>query len=160
MADGTISLEEGLGFKAIDSNEIRRKQRGISDPLSPIQLNLMPSGNLNRSSPTELEAHNPKYMKPIELGNPLGLIPDGIGKKDTFKQHLVGPTQMEPLSTPPTSTNLVESNKAQVGSLVDTLSESESEDELLEVLVGVVRSSLAGCLPEAGLGLEEKADDY
>ncbi|KAI8538817.1 hypothetical protein RHMOL_Rhmol09G0133000 [Rhododendron molle] len=30
MADGTISLEEGLGFKAIDSNEIRRKQRGIS----------------------------------------------------------------------------------------------------------------------------------
>ncbi|KAI8564160.1 hypothetical protein RHMOL_Rhmol03G0160400 [Rhododendron molle] len=71
MADGTISIEEGLGFKAIDSNEIRRKQRGISDPLSPIQLNPMPSGNLNRSSPTELEAHNPKYMKPIELGNPL-----------------------------------------------------------------------------------------
>ncbi|KAG5557721.1 hypothetical protein RHGRI_007839 [Rhododendron griersonianum] len=33
MADGTILMAEGLGCKAIDSNEIRRKQKGISEPL-------------------------------------------------------------------------------------------------------------------------------
>ncbi|KAI8522320.1 hypothetical protein RHMOL_RhmolUnG0004100 [Rhododendron molle] len=33
MADGTISFADGLGSKALDSNEIRRKHRGI-DPLT------------------------------------------------------------------------------------------------------------------------------
>ncbi|KAI8564159.1 hypothetical protein RHMOL_Rhmol03G0160300 [Rhododendron molle] len=32
MADGTISMAEGLGSKALDSNEIRRKQKNNSDP--------------------------------------------------------------------------------------------------------------------------------
>ncbi|KAG5557720.1 hypothetical protein RHGRI_007839 [Rhododendron griersonianum] len=59
MADGTILMAEGLGCKAIDSNEIRRKQKGISEPLSPLQSKIMQSGNLNRSNSTELETHNP-----------------------------------------------------------------------------------------------------
>ncbi|KAF7148183.1 hypothetical protein RHSIM_Rhsim03G0132600 [Rhododendron simsii] len=41
----------------------------------------------------------------------------------------------------PLTTNLVESDKFQAGKTVDNLSESESEEELMEVLEGVVRSS-------------------
>ncbi|KAG5540748.1 hypothetical protein RHGRI_020851 [Rhododendron griersonianum] len=38
MAEGTISMEEGPGLIAIDSNEIRRKQKSISDPNSYVRL--------------------------------------------------------------------------------------------------------------------------
>ncbi|KAG5531947.1 hypothetical protein RHGRI_026526 [Rhododendron griersonianum] len=38
-------MEEGLGFKAIDSNEIRRKQKSISDPNGSLRLQQVISEN-------------------------------------------------------------------------------------------------------------------
>ncbi|KAG5513045.1 hypothetical protein RHGRI_038536 [Rhododendron griersonianum] len=35
MADGTISLAEGLGLKALDSNELRRRQQVLDPSKSP-----------------------------------------------------------------------------------------------------------------------------
>ncbi|KAI8522348.1 hypothetical protein RHMOL_RhmolUnG0002300 [Rhododendron molle] len=54
MADGTISVMEGLGCKAIDSNEMRRKQKGISDQLSPIQIQSLQVGNPKSTNPSEM----------------------------------------------------------------------------------------------------------
>ncbi|XP_058198968.1 uncharacterized protein LOC131314389 isoform X2 [Rhododendron vialii] len=59
MVDGTISMMEGLGCKAIDSNGMRRKQKNSSEaaPILGPQINSIPI----RSSPS-----NPTH-KPFDL---------------------------------------------------------------------------------------------
>ncbi|KAI8524484.1 hypothetical protein RHMOL_Rhmol13G0152900 [Rhododendron molle] len=59
MADGTISVMEGLGCKAIDSNEMRRKQKGISDQLNPIQIQSLQVGNPKSTNPSEMGKTRP-----------------------------------------------------------------------------------------------------
>lgn len=63
MADGTISIADGLGFKAIDSNEIRRKQRSVSDsPVCPSSHSTL-QGKLSNSPPQGVESLSPKSNK-------------------------------------------------------------------------------------------------
>ncbi|KAG5557728.1 hypothetical protein RHGRI_007846 [Rhododendron griersonianum] len=57
MADGTISLADGLGLKALDSNELRRRQQ-VLDPSksphfhpSPMKVETQQGGNSGDSSP-------------------------------------------------------------------------------------------------------------
>lgn len=57
MADGSISMIEGLGYKALDSNEIRRKQKIIPESSSSFQLQLP-------------HPENPRSESSLELGNP------------------------------------------------------------------------------------------
>ncbi|KAG5565795.1 hypothetical protein RHGRI_001652 [Rhododendron griersonianum] len=60
MADGTISMAEGLGIKALDSNELRRKQvPHMESPKSGIPFALNPLG----ASFSGLGAHSPKSSK-------------------------------------------------------------------------------------------------
>ncbi|KAI8535307.1 hypothetical protein RHMOL_Rhmol10G0163900 [Rhododendron molle] len=81
MADGTISFSDGLGSKALDSNEIRRKLRGI-DPLitkssvtSP-QLDFAPvSPNINgaMSDSTSQPQSRPSLPENSIYTSPMGV---------------------------------------------------------------------------------------
>ncbi|KAG5562241.1 hypothetical protein RHGRI_005095 [Rhododendron griersonianum] len=79
MVDGTLSMAEGLGIKALDSNELRRKQvPHIESPKSGIPFTLNPLGpsisgdfdlqssrirSVHSSSPNGVGAHSPKSSK-------------------------------------------------------------------------------------------------
>ncbi|KAG5540752.1 hypothetical protein RHGRI_020855 [Rhododendron griersonianum] len=56
MADGTISFAEGLGIKALDSNELRRKQKNLVGSESPLH--------------TISQTDKPNNSNPFELGTP------------------------------------------------------------------------------------------
>ncbi|KAI8550596.1 hypothetical protein RHMOL_Rhmol06G0119500 [Rhododendron molle] len=60
MADGTVSMVEGLGYKAIDSNELRRKQKNSIDLTISPQTQSMLLEKPSISSQLGFEAHNPK----------------------------------------------------------------------------------------------------
>ncbi|KAG5552992.1 hypothetical protein RHGRI_010976 [Rhododendron griersonianum] len=59
MADGTLSMVEGLGLKTLDSNELRRKQ--VPHMESP--NNGIPTRSVQASSPKGFGAHSPKSPK-------------------------------------------------------------------------------------------------
>lgn len=79
MADGTLSMAEGLGFKAVDSNELRRKQvPHVESPKSGVPFTLNPQGlsisgdtdlqssrtrSVQSSTPNGFGAHSPKSSK-------------------------------------------------------------------------------------------------
>lgn len=57
MGDGTISLADGLGFKALDSNELRRRQQVLDPSKSPhfhppMKEGIQQRGNSGDSSST------------------------------------------------------------------------------------------------------------
>ncbi|KAG5521738.1 hypothetical protein RHGRI_034083 [Rhododendron griersonianum] len=81
MADGTISMAEGLGCKALDSNEIRRRQKNISDP----------NGSLHLQQPRSV---NPNSGNPLELEFPLLC---------TFNEHTLGSSLRQAIPTTSTS---------------------------------------------------------
>ncbi|KAG5531833.1 hypothetical protein RHGRI_026448 [Rhododendron griersonianum] len=65
MADGTISLADGLGLKALDSNELRRRQQ-VLDPSksphfhpSPMKVETQQGGNSGDSSPKTSKQSSP-----------------------------------------------------------------------------------------------------
>lgn len=60
MADGTVSMVEGLGYKAIDSNELRRKQKNSIDLTISPQIQTMIPKNPSITSKLGFEAHNSK----------------------------------------------------------------------------------------------------
>lgn len=65
MADGSITMADGLGIKAIDSHEVRKMQRNeVRDtPLSAISLQYTPKPNFVQSNVY------PQRSKPrLELG--------------------------------------------------------------------------------------------
>ncbi|KAF7119380.1 hypothetical protein RHSIM_Rhsim13G0127900 [Rhododendron simsii] len=182
MADGTISLADGLGIKALDSNKIRRKQRltALSSPRNsknsprtelgvPHQITTdvaeereketltkqrfvsdssvcPPSlqGNLSNATTHGVESRSPNPIKVNNLSSnrtlpsntiqkPFDLCPGassnqlvtkvGSGKQKDDCQHL----------------NRSSSSHPNTDSLEEDL--SDSEDELLEVLEGVVSSN-------------------
>ncbi|KAG5552987.1 hypothetical protein RHGRI_010972 [Rhododendron griersonianum] len=55
MADGTISIAEGLGIKALDSNEVRRKQMNLVGSGSPLHIPISQTDKSNNSNPFEFE---------------------------------------------------------------------------------------------------------
>lgn len=57
MADGTILLAYGLGFKALNSNEIRRKQRSKIEPDGKIHSDASPNMGF--------EPVNPNLKNPV-----------------------------------------------------------------------------------------------
>ncbi|KAG5557629.1 hypothetical protein RHGRI_007773 [Rhododendron griersonianum] len=59
MADGTISIADGLGLKVLDSNEVRRKQQ-ISDPSKSSQV---------RSTQMEME------IQKVNISGDFNLVP-------------------------------------------------------------------------------------
>lgn len=59
MADGTILFADGLGFKALDSNEIRRKQRTMIESLADGKIHSDASPNLG------FEPGNPNLKNPL-----------------------------------------------------------------------------------------------
>lgn len=66
MGDGSVSMCEGLGIKAVDSNDVRRKQRGFNPQISPPNPFFLDSSTPsisfhNRSSPSHL------IPKPFDL---------------------------------------------------------------------------------------------
>ncbi|KAG5565786.1 hypothetical protein RHGRI_001643 [Rhododendron griersonianum] len=71
MADGTVSMADGLGHKAIDSNEVRRKQRNLVDSVSPLHLYLQQSKNPNCSIPIEMGTPPASISGDSKLGTTL-----------------------------------------------------------------------------------------
>ncbi|KAG5540759.1 hypothetical protein RHGRI_020859 [Rhododendron griersonianum] len=67
MADGTISVAEGLGIKALDSNELRKKQKNLIDSGSPFHVPLSQSENPNTSPPFEFRT--PQMSNPGDYKN-------------------------------------------------------------------------------------------
>ncbi|KAF7113905.1 hypothetical protein RHSIM_RhsimUnG0102100 [Rhododendron simsii] len=64
MADGTISFAEGLGFKALDSNEMRRQQKNVrSSPSNsthkPFDLCSPKDSSTNPSLSTDFKRTSP-----------------------------------------------------------------------------------------------------
>lgn len=60
MVDGTVSMVEGLGYKAIDSNELRRKQKNSTDLTISPQIRSMIPENPSITSKLGFEAHRAK----------------------------------------------------------------------------------------------------
>ncbi|KAG5552988.1 hypothetical protein RHGRI_010972 [Rhododendron griersonianum] len=67
MADGTISIAEGLGIKALDSNEVRRKQMNLVGSGSPLHIPISQTDKSNNSNPFEFETPR--------MGNSGGTVP-------------------------------------------------------------------------------------
>lgn len=66
MADGTISMMDGLGLKAVDSNELRRKQKITVEsdtPLISTQIHSIQPGNLSPSTSSGIGAYSPKSTR-------------------------------------------------------------------------------------------------
>ncbi|KAG5512915.1 hypothetical protein RHGRI_038665 [Rhododendron griersonianum] len=55
MADGTVSMADGLGLKALDSNELRRR-RQLLDPHQKSQIQTLHQGNHNNPILFELDS--------------------------------------------------------------------------------------------------------
>ncbi|KAI8550685.1 hypothetical protein RHMOL_Rhmol06G0127200 [Rhododendron molle] len=86
MADGTVNMAEGLGFKAIDSNEMRRKQKNISDQISSTQ-----SGNPISSFPCELgdlRSNNPSEFNRPSSSTGLGILSPTSSKNPSPSRKL------------------------------------------------------------------------
>ncbi|KAG5540732.1 hypothetical protein RHGRI_020837 [Rhododendron griersonianum] len=64
MADGTVTMAEGFGYKALDSNEMRRKQKSISEQINSNQLLPQQSGNPNSSIPILSDPQSIKNSSP------------------------------------------------------------------------------------------------
>ncbi|XP_058195300.1 uncharacterized protein LOC131311752 [Rhododendron vialii] len=65
MTDGTISFVEGLGNKAMDSNEMRRKQKGLGVPVikEPLTMEILPVTG-NSLAAMETLPQNPNLSDP------------------------------------------------------------------------------------------------
>lgn len=70
MGDGTISMANGLGIKAVDSHEIRRKTRAPA----PTHQNFSLIDALNLSSSASHGVANPPRV--ADPHNPLNLNPN------------------------------------------------------------------------------------
>ncbi|KAI8529943.1 hypothetical protein RHMOL_Rhmol11G0015000 [Rhododendron molle] len=118
MADGTIAMAEGLGFKALDSNELRRKQiTHIDCPKTSIPIPREPSGPIisgeidlhgtdsrsaPSSSPNRFGAHSPKSSK---TPNPnLGTILRSVAPSSATEDF--GPFSPKSSKNPSSSTTL------------------------------------------------------
>lgn len=103
MADGTISFEEGLGFKALDSNEIRRRLKGAVAPLTTESIVTSPNlefvpGNPNikklmSDSSSQLRTsipENPTYISPtgVQSGSPSSEIAPKL-QRTLFQESLI-----------------------------------------------------------------------
>ncbi|KAG5552984.1 hypothetical protein RHGRI_010969 [Rhododendron griersonianum] len=70
MADGTISMAEGIGIKALDSNELRRKQvphlespkSGIPFPLNPLGTSFSGDFELQSTRTSSDHSSTPKGL--------------------------------------------------------------------------------------------------
>ncbi|KAF7143233.1 hypothetical protein RHSIM_Rhsim05G0116500 [Rhododendron simsii] len=66
MADGTLSMAEGLGLKTMDSNEVRRKQRGFNPQIFTLNPFFLDSSSPSVSIPNRPSPNNPT-SKPFDL---------------------------------------------------------------------------------------------
>lgn len=79
MADGSISFADGLGMKAMDSQEVRRKQRGFNTS-PPKGTCISPNMNSASRNPKSSNIPNPKLsskhtVSPTSLPVPFDLCP-------------------------------------------------------------------------------------
>ncbi|KAI8529946.1 hypothetical protein RHMOL_Rhmol11G0015300 [Rhododendron molle] len=137
-SSGIHSSPPGAPFEAIRASSAAFVTHKPFD-LCPGALNPQVSSTLPSSS----SGSGPFTPNPSKFHQ--GFVEEGLSQEAEERarlqhqvQHLVGLTHLEPLLTSSATPNLVESNKAHAGNLVDALSESDSEEDLLEVLGGVL----------------------
>ncbi|KAI8529947.1 hypothetical protein RHMOL_Rhmol11G0015400 [Rhododendron molle] len=143
-SSGIHSSPPGAPFEAIRASSAAFVTHKPFD-LCPGALNPQVSSTLPSSS----SGSGPFTPNPSKFHQ--GFVEEGLSQEAEERarlqhqvQPLVGPTHLEPLLTSSATPNLVESNKAHAGNLVDALSESDSEEDLLEVLEGVEVFQQAG----------------
>ncbi|KAG5521753.1 hypothetical protein RHGRI_034092 [Rhododendron griersonianum] len=182
MADGSITFAEGLGSKALDSNEMRRQQKNArySPPISThIPFDLCPSPSTERTSPSrklqqvfeeELLKEVAGQQQQLNSGNPRFSLDlefpclskdenkrDFNGALNTSKSAFDSPqadvlvdseVEVENVVVGIVSSTHPTSSVPQLGrvssGMFDPIQEegSDSEEVLMEVLQGVVSSTL------------------
>lgn len=80
MADGTIYIADGLGLKALDSNEIRRKLKGAVAPLTTKSSETSPNLDFKPENPNfkGLMSDSSSQVRPSIPENPTSSSPTGV----------------------------------------------------------------------------------
>lgn len=119
MADGSITMADGLGIKAIDSHEVRKMQRNASI------VRVVQISQLGISRPSLTTPQNYTYLCPEVRDTLLSAVSLQYTLKRNFVQSNVYPQRSKPrlelrtsdLSTPlPNSKNPTHSNVSQSAS--------------------------------------------
>ncbi|KAG5521733.1 hypothetical protein RHGRI_034079 [Rhododendron griersonianum] len=116
MGDGSISMADGLGFVAVDSNELRRKQKSLRSPSS--NFSIKPFDLRSGSLPPFNPSTNPLHPGDFKNTNPSPRSQLAFGDESVAETGKV----------------------QQISSVNPKIEHSDDEDELSEVLESVVSS--------------------
>lgn len=87
MAEGTISMADGLGIKALDSNEVRRRQGIHLDSTQTTQIHFPISSNPKSSTSGELGIPHQYFTNESHSGSTLQVsVP--ISSLNGFEAHI------------------------------------------------------------------------